>query len=195
MLPHYSTVVELRKGIKWDTLFSCEWQALSIHRGRNKKLPENDYADFLGGFGGGREMTLRSFGETLNIFNSKYVSHFNQTSSVLFWAEQFAFRLCHGGSYESAKLSNIITIRKLSCIIHVNYAEANTADRKMYFPLQYFLPRRDFRHWLDQVSFSRLNLQTKRMSAMPVPWQTTVLPLDFCSLQLVDLQCRDFASS
>lgn len=83
-------------------------------------------------------MTFRSFGKTLSIFNSKYVSHFNQTSSVLFLAKKFAFWLCHGGSYESAKLSNIITIRKLSCISHVNYAEPNTEDRKMFFPLQFF---------------------------------------------------------
>lgn len=78
-------------------------------------------------------MTLRSFCKTLNIFNSKYVSRFNQTGLLLFLYELFAFWLCHGGSYESAKLSNIITIRKLSFIIHVNYAEPNTMDRKMYF--------------------------------------------------------------
>lgn len=140
-------------------------------------------------------MTPRSFYKTLNIFNSKFVSHFNQTSSVLSLSKSFAFWLRHGGSSESAKLSNIITIRKLSCITHVNYAEPNTADRKTYFPSQCLLPHRDLKNWLDRVSFSRLNLQTTRMSNTPLLWPTTgVLPLDFHYLQLVCLKCADSVS-
>lgn len=162
-------------------------------RGKGKAVSKWSFQilNFFGALGGSRAVTFRSFGKTLSIFNSKYVSHFNQTSSVLFLAKKFAFWLCHGGSYESAKLSNIITIRKLSCISHVNYAEPNTEDRKMFFPLQFFffLPCRDFRNWLERVFFSRLNLQTKRMSNMPVPWQTRELCLWFllpCNLQRID---------